>query len=111
MRNILARVSHKDKAAFGQKLKAIWLQPDRDSAIRYAHEIIEEYAARYPEAISVLEEGLEVSKRRFISATLMFVPHGIRRGLADRTVLYFRGFACKAASVVISGSIREGKLQ
>jgi hypothetical protein len=29
--------------------------------------------------------------------------------LADRTVLYFRGFACKAASVVISGSIREGK--
>ncbi len=61
MRNILARVSHKDKAAFGQKLKAIWLQPDRDSAIRYAHEIIEEYAARYPEAISVLEEGLEDS--------------------------------------------------
>jgi len=37
----------------------------------------------------------------------MFVLHGIRRGLADRTVLYFRGFACKAASVVISGSIRR----
>jgi len=46
MRNILARVSQKDKAAFGQKLKAIWLQPDRDSAIRYAHEIIEEYRTR-----------------------------------------------------------------
>ena len=61
MRNILARVSQKDKVAFGQKLKAIWLQPDRDSTIRYVHEIIEEYAARYPEAIRVLEEGLEDS--------------------------------------------------
>ncbi len=56
-----------------------------------------------------LKGGVDISKRRFIYATLMFVPYGIRRGLADRTVLYFRGFACKAASVVISGSIREGK--
>src|SRR5574344_792029 len=35
MRNILARVSQKDKLIFASKLKQIWMQPDRESAISY----------------------------------------------------------------------------
>ena len=67
--------------------------------------------AIYTRFVTVFKGCGDISKRRFIYATLMFVPYGIRRGLADRTALYFRSFACKAASFVISGSIREGKLQ
>jgi len=61
MLNILAQVSQKDKAGFVEKFKQIWLQPDRESAIHYAHKLIAYYEARYPEAMSVLDEGLEDS--------------------------------------------------
>ena len=61
MRNILARVSSKDKARLAEKLKHIWLQPDRESAKKLAGVIIEEYERKYPEAMRCLEEGLEES--------------------------------------------------
>ena len=61
MRNILAKVTHKNKEVFARRLKQIWLQPDRETAIAYCREVIEQYADVVPEAISILEEGLEDS--------------------------------------------------
>jgi putative transposase len=61
MRNILAHVGHRDKAVFAAKLKQIWLQPNKELAEQYGEQIIQEYEGRYPEAINVLEEGLEDS--------------------------------------------------
>jgi len=61
MRNILAKVPHKEKARFAERLKQIWLQPDKRSAKRMASLFSEEYEKRFPEAIHCLEEGLEDS--------------------------------------------------
>lgn len=61
MRNILARVKHSDKRVFAEKLKQIWLQPDKQSAVQTARHFIEEYEGKYPEAIKCLEKGLEDS--------------------------------------------------
>lgn len=61
MRNVLARVHHRDKQAFADKLKHIWLQPDQRSATRTARLFMAEYRQKYPEAIAVLAEGLEDS--------------------------------------------------
>lgn len=61
MRNILAHVPAKGKAAFAEKLKQIWLQPDIESAKAYANRLMDTYESQYPEAIEVLETGLEDS--------------------------------------------------
>lgn len=61
MRNIQAHVRHQDKARFGDRLKQIWLQPDRKGALRIAQAMIEDYGDKYPVAIQCLEEGLEDS--------------------------------------------------
>ena len=61
MRNILAKVTHKNKEVFASRLKQIWLQPDRETAIAYCREVIEQYADRLPDAIAILEDGLEDS--------------------------------------------------
>lgn len=61
MRNILARVGHRDKAVFAAKLKQVWLQAGKDEARRCAHEFAAEYGKRFPEAVTVLEDGLEDS--------------------------------------------------
>jgi len=61
MRNILVKVAHRDKARLAEKLKQIWLQPERRSAERLARLIIEEYEGKYPEAMHCLEEGFEDS--------------------------------------------------
>jgi putative transposase len=81
MRNILVKVSHRDKARLAEKLKQIWLQPDRRSAERLAQLIIEEYEGKYPEAMRCLEEGLEdslqfynfpeIDKRRISSTNVL----------------------------------------
>jgi len=81
MRNILARVPHRDKKRLAEKLKQIWQQPDRRSAEKLAKLIIEEYESKYPEAMSCLEEGLEdslqfynfpeVDKRRISSTNVL----------------------------------------
>jgi len=61
MRNILAKVSQKDKRVFAGHLKQIWLQPDRKNAIAYAQQIVEQYGDIYPDAMEILEDGLEDS--------------------------------------------------
>ncbi len=61
MRNILARVGHRDKEVFGAKLKQIWLQNGKEGARRAARELADEYSRRFPDAIAVLEHGLEDS--------------------------------------------------
>ena len=61
MRNILAKVPHKEKRRFAAHLKQIWLQPDRKSARRAANQLAQEYGDRFPDAIRCLEEGLEDS--------------------------------------------------
>jgi putative transposase len=61
MRNILAKVPHREKARFAAHLKQIWLEPDKKSARRAATSLIDDYGKRFPEAIRCLEEGLEDS--------------------------------------------------
>jgi transposase-like protein len=61
MRNILAKVPHKEKGRFAALLKQIWLAPDKKSARRATVALREEYGKRFPEAIRCLEEGLEDS--------------------------------------------------
>jgi len=61
MRNIIARIPHKDKKRFVEKLKQIWLQPDKESALNIASLLIKEYEERFPEAIQCMENGLEDS--------------------------------------------------
>ena len=50
MRNIMARVPHRDKAHFAERLKQIWLQPDKTTALSVAGSIIDDYGKRFPEA-------------------------------------------------------------
>ncbi len=66
MRNIMARVSHRDKEVLFGKIKQIWKQPTRDDAIQYAKNISVEYSDRYPEAMACLENGLEDSLQFFL---------------------------------------------
>ena len=61
MRNILAKVPHREKARFAAHLKQIWLEPDKKSAKRAAAALIDDYGKRFPEAVRCLEEGLEDS--------------------------------------------------
>ena len=61
MRNILAKVPHKEKGRFAAHLKQIWLEPDKKSAKRAAGALIDDYEKRFPEAIRCLEEGLDDS--------------------------------------------------
>nr|AAY43849.1 putative IS256 family transposase [Desulfitobacterium hafniense Y51] len=70
MRNILAHISGRDKQAFANKLKQIWLQPDYSSAKKYANSLMDEFEAKYPEAIKTLEEGLEDSLQFFSFAEI-----------------------------------------
>jgi len=61
MRNILSRVNQKEKEKFAGHLKQIWLSPDRESAIACASRLIDKYSKRFPQAVEILEEGLEDS--------------------------------------------------
>ncbi len=70
MRNILARIPSKDKAAFASRLKQIWLQPNIETAKAYAERLMDEYESRYTEAIQVLEVGLEDSIQFYFFACI-----------------------------------------
>lgn len=61
MRNILAHIPHSSKDEFGAKLKQIWLQPDKETALKYARMLVDEYAIKYPKAVDTMENGLEDS--------------------------------------------------
>jgi len=57
----MARVPHRQKKRFSEKLKQIWLQSDKASALKMAEIFSKEYEKRFPQAIRCLEEGLEDS--------------------------------------------------
>jgi transposase-like protein len=61
MRNIVAHIPPKSKERFAARLKQIWLQESKKEAMMIAQAIIQEFGQRYPEAIDVLEAGLEDS--------------------------------------------------
>lgn len=61
MRNILAYVPLKEKNAFAQQLKAVWLALTRELAYRRAEDLCQQYERRFPKAIRYLEDGLEDS--------------------------------------------------
>ena len=66
MRNIMAHIPAREKDSFASKLKHIWQQPDRPSAIRVANMLMDEYASSFPKAVDVLEYGLEESLQYFL---------------------------------------------
>lgn len=61
MRNILAKIPHISKESFAADLKQIWLAPDAKAARKRADSLTEEYEKRFPDAIRILEDGLEDS--------------------------------------------------
>jgi transposase-like protein len=65
MRNVLAHISGRDKQSFAGKLKQIWLQPDYNSAKKYADLLMDEYEIKYSDAINILEGELEDSLQFF----------------------------------------------
>lgn len=70
MRNIMATVPGKGKYRFAERLKQIWLQPDKESAMEMAEQFMAAYEKRYPEAITCLEEGLEDSLQFYTYAEI-----------------------------------------
>jgi transposase-like protein len=65
MRNILARVPHKEKSIFAARLKQIWLAPDQETARQLADQLVEQFEPRFPKAIQALLDGLEDSLQFF----------------------------------------------
>lgn len=61
MRNVLAHVNQKEKLEFAARLKQIWLEPDKESAIDCANRLCAKYEKRFPKAIECLQNGLEDS--------------------------------------------------
>ena len=51
MRNIMAWIPHKEKKHFTERLKQIWLQQDKQSALSMASLLIKDYEKRFSEAI------------------------------------------------------------
>jgi len=81
MRNIIDHIPPKAKEMFAAKLKQIWLQESKKDAMRVAQNIIEEFSKKFPEAIEVLQNGLEdslqfyhftqIDKRRISSTNVL----------------------------------------
>jgi putative transposase len=65
MRNILVKIPHRNKESFAAELKQIWLAPDAVTARKRSDALTEEYEKRFPEAIKILELGLEDSLQFF----------------------------------------------
>jgi transposase-like protein len=72
MRNILAKIPHRSKENFAAELKQIWLAPDAKAARKRAGSLAEEYEKRFPEAIQILEDGLEDSLQFYSFPALDF---------------------------------------
>ena len=70
MRNILAHIPHKDKESFAAQLKQIWMAPTVEEAHQRAEQLVHKYEKRFPEAIQILENGLEDSLQFFCFSKL-----------------------------------------
>jgi hypothetical protein len=95
MRNVLARVGHRDKEVFAAWLKQIWLQNGKEGARRAARELAHEYAqdqfdkrtqAAQPGDQKEVCRGRCVPKRGVIYPACRDVSHGVRRGLVNGPV-------------------------
>jgi transposase-like protein len=82
MRNIMARVSLRDKGILFEKIKQIWKQSTHDDAIHYARQIAEEYRTRYPEAKGCLENGLEDSLQFLLLKASIIARHHLQMSLS-----------------------------
>lgn len=65
MRNVLAKMPHHEKAKFAEKLKQIWIQPNKEEALKVASRLIDDYEKKLPDAIKCLEDGIEDSLQFF----------------------------------------------
>jgi transposase-like protein len=61
LRNIPHTVGQKEKSRIAAKLKQIWQQPDRSSAIRMARLFIAEFRQSHPLTVETLRQGLKDS--------------------------------------------------
>lgn len=59
MRNVLARIPHKQKALIGKHLSHIFNQTDYQQAKLIAKEVITKFQAKFPESMDILAAGLE----------------------------------------------------
>jgi transposase-like protein len=59
MRNILARIPHKHKEMIGKQLSHIFNQANYSDAKQTAKEVIAKFSSQFPDAINVLDDGLE----------------------------------------------------
>ncbi|WP_415534635.1 transposase, partial [Ethanoligenens sp.] len=60
----------KSKESFAADLKQIWLAPDAKTARKRADSLTEEYEKRFPDAIRILEDGLEDSLQFYAFSAL-----------------------------------------
>lgn len=72
MRNILARVSHKQKEMIGKQLSHIFNQSNYDQAQQTAKEVIAKFKSQFPDAMDVLSDGLEDALQFFHFEELPF---------------------------------------
>jgi putative transposase len=72
MRNILARVPHKQKDMFAKHLAHIFNQTGYSDAKLFAKEVIDKFYTAFPDAIDVLSDGLEDALQFFHFQELPF---------------------------------------
>jgi transposase-like protein len=72
MRNILARVSHKQKEVIGKHLSHIFNQANYDQAKQTANEVIAKFSSQFPDAMDCLADGLEDALQFFHFEELPF---------------------------------------
>ena len=72
MRNILARIPHKQKEIIGKQLSHIFNQPNYDQAQKTAKEVIAKFKTLFPEAMDVLSDGIEDALQFFNFEELPF---------------------------------------
>ena len=57
----LCAAERKEKKSFAEVLKGIWLAPTAELTRKWAYDVIDSYAKRFPKAVQCLEDGLEDS--------------------------------------------------
>jgi len=58
MRDIMANVGYQIKAHFAAGLKQIWVQPNRESALKLVELFIKKYKEQYHEVIETLKQSM-----------------------------------------------------
>lgn len=81
MRNILAHVPAKAKEGFASKLKQLWLQESKEEALKITKEITAAYKNSFPQAVEILQEGLEDSLQFY------YFPQIDKRRISSTNVL------------------------